>query len=150
MPSCGIYLCITRPRRRRPACIPCGDVTKHISSIARGRAGRGQGQYRVSTLVPGAIATCTNQLLRLRQAASIIDVTATQAATQVGSITTVWLPSSVGSTNSYVEVIYTQTFAAVPDQWPSPIAGSIGLGTLAKRQAAAETGKPIAGRFKIM
>jgi hypothetical protein len=27
-------------------------------------------------------------------------------------------------------VVYTQTFPAIPDQWPSPVAGSIGLGTI--------------------
>jgi hypothetical protein len=27
-------------------------------------------------------------------------------------------------------VVYTQTFPAIPDQWPSPAAGSIGLGTI--------------------
>jgi len=41
------------------------------------------------------------------------------------------MPSNLpgGTSATYLEYIYTQTFAAVPDQWPSPGAGSIGLGT---------------------
>lgn len=29
-----------------------------------------------------------------------------------------------------VQIVYTQTFAAVPDQWPGPQPGTIGLGTI--------------------
>ena len=29
-----------------------------------------------------------------------------------------------------IQTVYTQTFAAVPDQLPSPVEGSIGMGTL--------------------
>jgi hypothetical protein len=52
-------------------------------------------------------------------------------------------PSSV----TYIEVIYTQTFAAVIDQYPSPGIGQIGLGTLQKekREAAPTAAGPGAG-----
>ena len=43
-------------------------------------------------------------------------------AVQVSPITTVFIGS--------VQVVYTQLFSAVPDQGPSPVAGSIGMGTL--------------------
>ncbi|KZF26532.1 hypothetical protein L228DRAFT_14593 [Xylona heveae TC161] len=37
-----------------------------------------------------------------------------------------WLPN--GQT-TWVEVIYSQTFASVPDQAPTPSSGQVGLGT---------------------
>ncbi|MCJ1232636.1 hypothetical protein MMC14_000589 [Varicellaria rhodocarpa] len=43
-------------------------------------------------------------------------------AVQVSPITTVFIGS--------VQVVYTQLFSAVPNQAPSPVAGSIGMGTL--------------------
>lgn len=38
-----------------------------------------------------------------------------------------------------VEVVFTQTFAAVPDQWPSPSPGTIGMGTLTGAVGAVRT-----------
>lgn len=38
--------------------------------------------------------------------------------------------TSYGPDRGWPLVIYTQTFAAVPDQWSSPVAGTIGLGTI--------------------
>ena len=47
--------------------------------------------------------------------------------------------------------VYTQVFSAVPEQWPSPEAGSVGLGTIAgtvgvvksnSKRAAEPTGMP--------
>lgn len=29
-----------------------------------------------------------------------------------------------------ISIVYTQTFPSVPDQWPSPSSGEIGLGTI--------------------
>ncbi|KAF2767698.1 hypothetical protein EJ03DRAFT_337415 [Teratosphaeria nubilosa] len=80
---------------------------------------------------------------------------------QYPSVTTQWVESTIAGTTTYVEVIYTQTFAAVPDQWPMPGQGVIGYGTLtedstptttstgaAKRDLQArETGLGIAGRI---
>ncbi|WPH01925.1 Hypothetical protein R9X50_00477900 [Acrodontium crateriforme] len=76
----------------------------------------------------------------------------TPVETQFGTVMTEYLPP----TNTLIEStwtpdIYTQTFAAVPDQLPGPGVGSIGLGTLtkhSKRDATPEeTG--IAGRLRV-
>lgn len=48
---------------------------------------------------------------------------ATTAATQMPSVT-------VYNMKSLAPMTYTQTFQAVLDQWPSPSAGTIGLGTI--------------------
>lgn len=57
----------------------------------------------------------------------------------------------VGATVAYAAFVYTQTFAAVPDQLPSPRSGSIGYGTLVKqdrkRDAAPTPAPGIAGRI---
>ena len=71
---------------------------------------------------------------------------------QYPSITTQWVESTLGgTTTTWVEVIYTQTFAKVPDQWYTAGAGTIGYGTLTSKGkrdlAARETG--IAGRLRI-
>ncbi|RMD44975.1 hypothetical protein DV735_g55, partial [Chaetothyriales sp. CBS 134920] len=50
--------------------------------------------------------------------------------TQVPPATTYFIKSYSGTKVIYATVAYTQTFAAVPDQWPSPSAGTIGLGTI--------------------
>lgn len=36
----------------------------------------------------------------------------------------------IGSSTTWVEVIYTQTFASVPEQWATAGSGTIGLGTI--------------------
>lgn len=58
---------------------------------------------------------------------------ATQAATQAAAVTTFYMNKAVGATVTYAAIVYTQTFADVPDQLPSPIAGKIGLGDLVKQ-----------------
>ncbi|KAL1863556.1 hypothetical protein Plec18167_000650 [Paecilomyces lecythidis] len=51
--------------------------------------------------------------------------------TQAGSVTTYWAQTVLPDDKvTYVPVTYTQTFADVPDQWPAPSSGSIGMGTL--------------------
>lgn len=97
--------------------------------------------------------------LELRQAVGvggagtpIINPAATQAALQYPSITTQWVESTIGSVATYVSIVYTQTFASVPDQWPTAGAGTIGYGTLSKRDAMPEpTPAPtgLAGRLRI-
>lgn len=73
----------------------------------------------------------TNQrLYRLRQAAGNDNLGTTVAATQAGTVTTNWVESEIGTSITYVEVIYTQTFASVPDQMATAGSGSIGLGTI--------------------
>ncbi|RMZ77428.1 hypothetical protein DV738_g4416, partial [Chaetothyriales sp. CBS 135597] len=49
---------------------------------------------------------------------------------QVPPVTTYYIQSFKGTSVIYATVAYTQTFPAVPDQWPSPSAGTIGLGTI--------------------
>ncbi|KAK5224685.1 hypothetical protein LTR99_004614 [Exophiala xenobiotica] len=49
---------------------------------------------------------------------------------QISPITTYYANSMVDGTGVQVPVVYTQTFVPVPDQWPSPTAGAIGLGTI--------------------
>ena len=57
---------------------------------------------------------------------------ATQAATQVNPVTAYWIAStwiSAQSSEAWVEVTYTQTFATHPGKWTTAGAGSVGLGT---------------------
>ncbi|KAI1619955.1 hypothetical protein EDD37DRAFT_181175 [Exophiala viscosa] len=54
----------------------------------------------------------------------------TTAVTQISPVTTYYANSYIDGVQTQVAVVYTQTFAAIPDQWPSYTAGSIGLGTL--------------------
>lgn len=49
---------------------------------------------------------------------------ATTVATQMSPVTT------YGPDRGWPAVVYSQAFVAVPDQWPSPVAGTIGLGTI--------------------
>ncbi|KIW40102.1 uncharacterized protein PV06_07333 [Exophiala oligosperma] len=55
---------------------------------------------------------------------------AATALSQISPITTYYANSMVDGSAVQVPVVYTQTFAPVPDQWPSPTAGEIGLGTI--------------------
>ncbi|MCJ1260003.1 hypothetical protein MMC24_007843, partial [Lignoscripta atroalba] len=50
---------------------------------------------------------------------------------QISPVTTVWIGS--------VQVVFTQTFASVPSQGPSPAVGSIGMGTLTGTVGAVKT-----------
>ena len=88
---------------------------------------------------------------RIRQGAPVSVPDAALNPSQVPSITTIFAPVSTGGVVTWLPFIYTQTFPAVPDQWPSPGAGSIGLGSHHKRDPvpveARETG--IAGRVRL-
>lgn len=55
---------------------------------------------------------------------------AATAIGQISPITTYYANSMKDGTAVQVPVVYTQTFAPVPDQWPSATAGEIGLGTI--------------------
>ncbi|KAF2719767.1 hypothetical protein K431DRAFT_304897 [Polychaeton citri CBS 116435] len=86
---------------------------------------------------------------------------ATTAVTQPATITTQWLPvnSKIGGveTETWLEFIYTQTFAKVPDQLPSAGNGVIGYGTLTKSKGKRSEPTPapdakatgVAGRVRI-
>lgn len=80
----------------------------------------------------------------LRQATDYLQQ-ATQAATQAGAVTTFFMNKAVGATVTYAPWVYTQTFADVPDQLPSPIAGNIGLGNLVKQGNGKRDAQPTAG-----
>ncbi|KAF1827058.1 uncharacterized protein K489DRAFT_405807 [Dissoconium aciculare CBS 342.82] len=74
---------------------------------------------------------------------------------QVPPVTTIFLPTSSGLSATWLPNIYTQTFPPVPEQWPSPVAGEIGYGTLTKGKRAAQITPPptvletgIAGRIR--
>ncbi|OAL23734.1 hypothetical protein AYO20_10939 [Fonsecaea nubica] len=50
---------------------------------------------------------------------------------QISPITTYYIEKEVAPGDfTQVPVVYTQTFVPIPDQWPSPVAGTIGLGTI--------------------
>jgi len=88
---------------------------------------------------------------RIRQN-NVVDPGAAINPLQYPSITTQWVESTIGSSTTYVEIAYTQTFASVPDPWHTAGKGTIGYGTLTKKHkrddaVARETG--IAGRVRI-
>ncbi|KAK6431402.1 hypothetical protein LTR95_012435 [Oleoguttula sp. CCFEE 5521] len=79
---------------------------------------------------PALIPTEDESHLQLRQAAPVTNPQATPVAVQAPTVTTNWVRTEINGVVTYVQLAYTQTFAAVPDQWPSPGVGQIGLGTL--------------------
>ncbi|KAK5131988.1 hypothetical protein LTR08_000408 [Meristemomyces frigidus] len=79
--------------------------------------------------------------LELRQVA--VDLTASAAASYPPDVTTAWLQTEIAGVATWGEVIYTQTFASIPDQLPTAGVGAIGYGTLKKSKrdlVARETG----------
>lgn len=90
------------------------------------------------------LTTKLTLMCSLRQATDYIQG-ATQAATQAGVVTTFMMNKAVGATVTYAAWVYTQTFADVPDQLPSPIAGKIGLGDLVKQGNGKRDAQPTAG-----
>lgn len=72
--------------------------------------------------------------LRKRQGGAALAATnpAVTAPTQMPSVTAYQMYDGVAR-------VYTQTFPAVPDQWPSPSAGSIGLGTITGQVGVVKT-----------
>ncbi|KAK4938730.1 hypothetical protein LTR66_015068 [Elasticomyces elasticus] len=65
------------------------------------------------------------------------------APSQYPTVTTAWIETVLpgGKITTWVQVVYTQTFAAVPDQLPSPASGNVGLGTLTGTVGAVRTGE---------
>ena len=61
-------------------------------------------------------------------------------ATPMPTTSTVYVDTVIGGTRTQVPIVFTQTFAKIPSQGPTPEPGTIGLGTLTKDGAAA-TGK---------
>jgi hypothetical protein len=93
--------------------------------------------------------------LKKRQGAPAAAPTAQPAGvSQISPVTTYYVNSEVAPGSfAQVPVVYTQTFVPVPDQWPSAVAGTIGLGSIqgtigqvrSKRAVAEPTQAPIAG-----
>jgi Killer toxin-resistance protein 1 len=52
--------------------------------------------------------------------------------TQVSPVTTLmlWQTAAPGAAPQQVQVVYTQVFASVPDQWEGPQQGEVGMGTI--------------------
>lgn len=61
-------------------------------------------------------------------------------ATPMPTTSTVYVDTVIGGIRTQVPIVFTQTFAKIPSQGPTPEPGTIGLGTLTKGGAAA-TGK---------
>ncbi|EXJ94249.1 hypothetical protein A1O1_02642 [Capronia coronata CBS 617.96] len=55
---------------------------------------------------------------------------AATAIQQVSPVTTYYAGSMISGSQVQVPVVYTQTFPTAYEQWPSPTAGEIGLGTI--------------------
>ena len=49
------------------------------------------------------------------------------------------MPTVIGGVTKQVPVVYTQVFSSVPSQGPTPIPGTIGLGTLTGTVGAVRT-----------
>lgn len=92
----------------------------------------------------------------LRKRQGNVAATNTAAVTQPTQMPSV----TVYDMNDGVARTYTQTFVAVQDQWPSPSAGTIGLGTITgeigvvktkenKRDVAPEPTAPPGQKFRI-
>ena len=79
-------------------------------------------------------------VLELRQNLPVGAAPATTLAPgQVSPVTTVWMATVINGVTTNVQVAYTQTFAFAPGQGPSPLAGSIGMGTLTGTVGAVKT-----------
>jgi len=59
--------------------------------------------------------------------------------TQMNPMTTMWQATVVKGVTTYVEVIFSQTFASVPIQGPTPLEGKVGMGTLTGTVGAVKT-----------
>lgn len=51
-------------------------------------------------------------------------------ATPMPTTSTVYVDTVIGGTRTQVPIVFTQTFAKIPSQGPTPESGTIGLGTL--------------------
>jgi len=65
--------------------------------------------------------------------------------TQADPTTTLWIPTKLANGEVVnVPTVFVQTFAAVPEQWPLPMTGAIGLGTLSRQGPPSST--PVVAR----
>lgn len=93
----------------------------------------------------------TNNTCRLRQVAGDDNLGATLAATsQAGFVTSQWLESTIAGTTTWIDVVYTQSFASIPDQWSTAGSGSIGLGTITGTVGIVNDQKKSSGAMSVM
>ncbi|KAI9698658.1 MAG: hypothetical protein M1836_003768 [Candelina mexicana] len=59
--------------------------------------------------------------------------------TQASPVTTIFEPTTINGVTTDVAVVYSQKFPSVPNQGPTPAAGSIGMGTLTGTVGAVKT-----------
>jgi hypothetical protein len=70
----------------------------------------------------------------------IADPNAMKGPTQLNPTTTLWQQTTLaGGKVVTVPTLFIQSFAAVPDQWPLPMSGAIGLGTLSSENTVSAT-----------
>ena len=67
---------------------------------------------------------------------------ATQAASQYPTLTTDWVETTIGGAQTWVPLVYTQTFPSTYEVWPTAATGSIGLGTISGTVGAVRTTEP--------
>lgn len=92
-----------------------------------------------------------NTTNRLRQAAGNDNLGATLAATSESAfVTSQWVESAIGDITTWVDVVYTQSFASIPDQWSTAGSGSIGLGTITGTVGIVEANKKTSGAMSVM
>jgi len=65
---------------------------------------------------------------RLREIVKAVAAVLTQSDAPI--VNTQWVETTIKGLQTWVAVVYTQTFEKVPDQLPTAVAGSIGLGSL--------------------
>lgn len=112
-----------------------------------------QAQIRSTTATPTLMYNSTNVLDPIFSAASQVldevnnhfrvDLIKRQGGAPIAAPAATTVPTQLSPITTYssngVSGIYTQTFAAVPDQWPSPEAGTIGLGTISGQVGVVKT-----------
>lgn len=72
-----------------------------------------------------------------------LDLRKRQGGVPIAAPAATTVPTQLSPVTTYskngVAGVYTQTFAAVPDQWPSASAGSVGLGTISGQVGVVKT-----------
>lgn len=90
----------------------------------------------------GKLTSCSffPRLSRLHEIVANPAASAAPSTGQAPTVTTYWVETVLGSgVTTWVEVVYTQTFEAVPSQGPEALSGSVGLGTLTGKVGAVKT-----------
>jgi predicted RNA-binding protein YlxR (DUF448 family) len=103
-------------------------------------------------IVPGLDPNMVPEL-KARQVTGQGAAVAATAITQVPPVTTYTINVFKNGVPQLASIPYTQTFVPIPDQWPGPTVGTIGLGTIqgavgvVKTKRSLPTQAPIRGRI---